>query len=336
MKRAGNLIEQVSGMNNLLLAFWKAQRGKSGKQEVQAYREHLQDNLLTMRRRLLEGCVEVGHYHTFTIHDPKERKICAAAFDERVLHHALMNVCHPIFDRQLIYETYATRLGKGTYAALEYAHKAMEQYCYVAKLDVRKYFDSVEHETLKRQLLRLYKDRLLLDALFRIIDTYSSTPGRGLPIGNLTSQYFANQYLSGLDHYVKERLRTPAYVRYMDDMLLFGDDRASLISHVDAVKRYVATLDLMLKPPVVVSSTQGVSFLGYRLHGHAIGLNSRSKRRFEHRMKVYESLRADGVWSEEDYHLHITPLLAFTVHAYTKQYRRRTMAKVGDRRALTA
>lgn len=329
MKRKGHLIEQVADMDNLMLAFWKAQRGKTAKKEVVRYQEHLMDNLLRMRECLLSGQVDVGYYHTFTIFEPKERHIYASSFDERVLHHALMNICHPYFEKHLIYDTYATRIGKGTYAALERAHSMMPRYRYVAKLDVRKYFDSIDHTILKHHLGHIFKDQLLLSAFDRIIDTYdSSRPGVGVPIGNLTSQYFANHYLSNYDHYVKEQLRVPVYIRYMDDMLLFGDNRTLLREQVEMAANYLSSkLSLELKPPQIVSTGQGVSFLGYRLQKYRIGLNSRSRNRFNRMMTNYTHMVESGAWSQEDYRSHMVPLLAFTQHAYTKKYRRSRLKK---------
>ncbi|MBR1834768.1 MAG: RNA-directed DNA polymerase [Bacteroidales bacterium] len=323
MKRAGHLIERVADMDNLLWAFCKAQKGKSCKKEVIDYRANLQDNLIEMRERLLAGDVRVGNYSTFTIYDPKERQISAATFDERVLHHALMNVCHPYFDRHLIYDTYATRIGKGTYAALDRAHKFMTCHSHVAKLDVRKYFDSIDHGILKRQLAHLIKDVYVLSAFNRIIDTYhAATRGVGIPIGNLTSQYFANHYLSVFDHYLKERLGVVSYIRYMDDMLLFADDGQLLKGQVQRVHDYLSEeLRLQIKPPVIVKTTQGVSFLGYRLQGYRIGLNSRSRNRFIHKMNNYQHLLETEQWSQEEFRIHVVPLVAFAKHAYTKQYR---------------
>ena len=287
------------------------------------------DNLILMREQLLSGQVDVGYYHTFTIFEPKERHIYASSFDERVLHHALMNICHPFFERHLINDTYATRIGKGTYAALERAHSMMPRYRYVAKLDVRKYFDSIDHTVLKQHLRHIFKDKLLLSAFDRIIDTYGSfRPGVGVPIGNLTSQYFANHYLSDYDHHIKEQLRVPVYIRYMDDMLLFGDNRTLLHEQVEMAKAYLSLkLLLELKPPQIVSTVQGVSFLGYRLQGYRIGLNSRSRNRFNQAMAEYAHKLDSGAWSQEDYRSHMVPLLAFTQHAYTKKYRRSKLKK---------
>ena len=334
MKRAGHLIEQVADTDNLLLAFYKAQRGKQGKAEVVRYREHLDKRISELQHQLLSDTVRVGEYRTFYVYDPKKRLICAAAFGERVLHHALMNVCHPFFERHLISSTYATRIGKGTYKALEHAHHAMSRYRYVAKLDVRKYFDTVDHAVLKLQLRRIFKDKALLTVFDAIIDSYQTEECHGLPIGNLTSQYFANHYLSCCDHYIKETLRVPEYVRYMDDMLLFADDYYVLQHCVNEVISYVdKNLHLRLKPPVLVSTAVGVPFLGYHLKKFRIVLTGRSRRRFAQRLCLYGKLLDKEVWTEKQYYEHIAPLLAFTSHAYAKRWRRRV---VESRRAPTA
>lgn len=329
MKRIGFLIEQVADADNLRLAFHQAQRGKSGKNEVIAYRSNLGANLIRLSGQLFAGRVEVGNYHLFKIYDPKERTVCAAAFDERVMHHALMNVCEPYFERHFVETTYANRTGKGAYKALERAHKAMSRYNYVAKLDVRKYFDNIDHTVLKTMLRRLFKDSTLLAVMDTIIDSYEVAENKGLPIGNLTSQYFANFYLSGLDHYAKEKLGISVFLRYMDDMLLFGDDRATIDLQVESICRFAEQqLHLAMKPPQIQRTAGGVTFLGYKLRRHSISLTTRSRRRFERKYRNAERNMTDGVWSEQEFQAHILPLLAFVRHAYSKQYRQKIIQKV--------
>ena len=335
MKRAGFLIEQVADMDNLRMAFHKAQRGKSDKAEVIAYREDLEQNLMRLRAQILDGKPDIGKYKLFKIYDPKERVVCAAAFQERVLHHALMNICGSYFEQQMIATTYANRIGKGAYKALELAHKSMGQYKYVAKLDVRKYFDSISHDVLKKQLCRIYKDLRLLDVWDSIIESYSVTEGRGLPIGNLTSQYLANFYLSGLDHYAKEQLQMPVYIRYMDDILLMMNDMSLLKTAVKEIGHYADThLQLTLKEPIIQRTSERMDFLGYSLCGRKIGLSYRSKRRFESKFRYAEKQFSSGIWTENEYQAHVIPLMAFVQHGYTKRYRTKIL---GERhRALTA
>ena len=341
MIRAGFLMEEIAEMNNLAEAFYKAAKGKHLVEEVETFRGNLLPNLQKLRQQLLSGTVSVGKYHYFKIYDPKERLICAASFDERVLHHAIMNVCHPYFERHLIYDTYATRIGKGVYNALERARRGMAKYPYVAKLDVRKYFDNIDHDILVMKLKRLFKDKELLSIFEKIIRSYESgiangtdseKRGKGVPIGNLTSQYFANYYLSETDHFIKERLRVPLYVRYMDDMLLLGDDRSELKRQVEEVGKHVRDIGLTLKPAVMGKTSYGVSFLGYQLFPHKIKLNRRSKLRFKRKMDLYEEYLNEGLWSEQEYQNHIIPLVSFTQHAYTKRLRKEILE--GSNRVL--
>ena len=322
MKRAGHLIERITDWDNLNLAFYKAQCGKQYDRHVLAYRKNLNENLNQLKEKISSGDVKVGEYHYFKIYDPKERIICAASFDERVLHHAIMNVCHDYFERNLIFDTYATRVGKGTYKAIERAFANIGKYKYVAKLDFRKYFDSISHEILKMKLARFFKDRILLKILCKIIDTYNVSDGYGIPIGNLTSQYFANFFLSDMDHYIKEVLRAEFYIRYMDDILLMSNDKDDLKSKLNQIILFSERLHLKLKPIVVRRCNEGVSFLGYKLYSNKILLNKLSCKRFIDKYCNYENKFANNEWNEHDYQTHLMPLLSFTQHAYSKRFRK--------------
>ncbi|MGM9831010.1 MAG: reverse transcriptase domain-containing protein [Paludibacteraceae bacterium] len=317
------MIEQIADLDNLYSALHKAKRGKQQQPAVLEYVAHIDDNLSCLRQQLLTGQVDVGHYHYFRIYDPKERLISAASFSERVLHHAIMNVCADYFEQNFIYDTYATRPNKGTYKALSRAMDAMKHYGYVAKLDVRKYFDSISHPILKDKLRKLYKDPALLRILDLIIDSYYTEDGRGLPIGNLTSQYFANYYLSETDHYMKEQIKIPVYIRYMDDILLFADSRLELKNAIEVLQQRMQLIDLTLKPVAIYKAYQGIPFLGYRLYAHKILLSGRSKRRFKKKNTLYNNKLNTGEFTEDDYLRHILPLYAFADKAYTKQYRKR-------------
>lgn len=316
MKRVGQLTEQIASLDNLYLAFAKACRGKQRKNEVLLFRRSFDDQIAALRSEILAGQLSVGNYHYFTIHDPKERVICAAPFRERVLHHALMNVCHPYFDRSLIDDTYATRPGKGVYSALDKAVYAASHFKYMVKLDFRKYYDSISHEVLKNKLERKFKDKRLLSMFSQIIDSYHADTGLGLPIGNLTSQYFANAYLSDLDHQAKETFHVPIYIRYMDDILMASDNKIELLGTVRQIDNYAkCQLHLMLKPPVCCQSKAGLVFLGYRILPYQKLLSGRSKRRFRSKLLKYDKLLGSGRWSEQKYAEHVLPLLSFVKHA---------------------
>ena len=206
MRRAGNLYHLIHTWDNLLLAFYNAQRNKSAKSDVRLFAINLEANLEALQVSLMRECVEVGGYHYFKVHDPKERMICAASFPQRVLHHAIIRITEPYFEKQMIFDNYACLKGKGTDRALIRAFEKTRQSNWFLKLDIRKYFDSIDHQILFNSLRKMFKDNKLLSLFHRIIKTYETKPGKGLPIGNLTSQYFANFYLSGFDHLIKDEL----------------------------------------------------------------------------------------------------------------------------------
>jgi RNA-directed DNA polymerase len=322
MKRVGNLITRIADPDNLRLAFSSARKGKVYSDKVLRYEANLDGNLLLLREQILSGQVDVGKYHYFKIFEPKERKICAAAFDEQVLHHALMNICHDSFERVQIFDSYASRIGKGTYAALERAKVFTRRYAFYLKLDVQKFFESIHHQVVKQQIMRLFKDARLLGILAEIVDSYHTTPERGLPIGNLTSQYFANHYLAGLDHFIKEKLGIVPYVRYMDDMVLWSDDKAQLRSALDQIVEFVENeLCCQLKPIQLNTCGSGLPFLGYHIFPHHVRLLQASKRRFVRKAAQAADYLVTGKWSETEYHRHIQPLLAFTQHANARNFR---------------
>jgi len=335
MKRAHSLLPKIAEMDNMRLAFWKASHKKSGKKEILEYQQNLEFNLLMMRRQILEGSIEVGDYHYFKIYDPKERLICAASFPERVLHHAIINICEPVFEKFQIYDSYATRKRKGTHAALERAFIFQKKNNVFLKLDVRKYFDSIDHEILLKILYRKFKDTYLLRLFEQIIQSYETEPGKGLPIGNLTSQFFANFYFAGFDHFVKENLRIKYYVRYMDDMVLWCDDKKKIKEYYAKIKEYIYDLKLSLNPEVLNFTEKGLPFLGYRLFKNQIRLNKRSKQRFIKKMNLYQQYLEQQVWSQECYQSHILPLLDFIQTAETMNLRKQVLKGI-DRWALTA
>ena len=278
---------------------------------------------------ILSGEVEVGAYHFFTIYDPKERQICAASFPERVLHHALMNVCHSVFERQQIFHSYATRKNKGTHAALSCAAQFHKKNRWYVKMDVRKYFDSVDHEILFALICRKIKDRSVLQIFKKIIASYHTGKGKGLPIGNLTSQYFANYYLSFADRYIQQELKISAYVRYMDDMVLWSSDKDKLLAAQNKLTEFLlGKLSLTLKTSVLNTHTHGLSFLGFRLFRKKIRLDQRSKKRFVHKAKKYEHYLNTSQWTEEEYQQHILPLIANTRYADTHRLRKKVFEKM--------
>ncbi len=331
MKRQGRLFEKILDLNNLYEAFYKAQKGKVFDQEVIAYRQRLHENLQLLQQQLRSGAIETGHYHYFTVYDPKKRLICAAPFSQRVLHHALMNVCHDAFEKQQIENSFASRIGKGTYAALDTARAYHRHYGWFLKLDVRKYFESIDHVVLKAQLHRLFSQKHLLVMFEKIIDSYTTTAQKSVPIGNLTSQYFANHYLSRADHWIKEELCIPAYVRYMDDMVLWHNDRDILLEAGGRLQEFAATeLKLLFKPFCLNSPDKGLPFLGYLLFPCRVRMTQQSKKRFIRKSVLYADYLQTGRWSQQEYANHVMPLVAFTEYADAVEFRKNVYNSVMD------
>ena len=336
MRRAGGLMEAVCEPENLRLAFWKASRGKRARPDQRAYAADLEGELARLREGLLDGTYPVGNYRQFTIREPKVRVISAAAFRERVLHHALMNVLEPWFERWLVYDTYACRKGRGQLAAVSRAQVFARRHEWFLQSDVRKFFDSIPHAGLERTIERKIKDSRVAAWLRRIVETYETAPGRGLPIGNLTSQHLANLYLDGLDRFVareKGACGAGGYVRYMDDVVVWGDAKDGLKRLRDAAGEWMRReLDLEWKaPPRIGRCASGMDFLGMRVYPGWRRASRTSLARFRRKAAFCEDCLESGAWDEATFQARMTALGAFLLQADTLGWRRKA---TGDNRVL--
>jgi retron-type reverse transcriptase len=314
MKRTGQLWERILDRDNLRLATAKAVKGKRQREDARGWCAELEANLARMAAELRGGTFAVGRFHQFVIYDPKERIITAPCFAERVLHHAIMNVCEPYLDRWLIHDTYACRTGKGRIAALARARQFARRHRFFLKMDIAKYFDSVSHDRLLRLWQRRFKDARLAELVERIVRSYRGAGGCGLPIGALTSQHLANFYLGWLDRYCQETLRIPGYVRYMDDIVLWADDSRWLGQAQRALERFLAD-DLVLRlkeRPYRNRTALGMDFLGCRVFASHMVLNRRSRVRFARKLKDLEYARQLGTWSDAELQCRGRALVAFT------------------------
>lgn len=327
MKRAGNLYKAIADPDNLRLAFWKAAKGKRDRKEVMAFGHYLEENLQQIRSQLLAHEPDIGHYRFFTVYDPKQREICAASFPERVLHHAVMNLCEPILDRCAIFDSYACRKGKGNRKAIARAKNFAGKNAFYLQLDIHRYFDSIDHEILLSLLRRRFKDPELMDLFGKLLSTYHKTPGKGLPIGNLVSQHLANFYLSPLDRWIKEELKVRHYLRYMDDFLLFSNDKALLKKELLYLKeRLRDSLKLELKQGIKLNRTShGFTFLGFRIFPGQIRLSHRSRSRFSRKLHKYEEKYRSGIWTRAELISHVEPLIDFTRIADATSFRKKTI-----------
>jgi RNA-directed DNA polymerase len=331
MKRAGNLYPSICVTDNLRLAFYKAARGKHARPEVDLFRKNLDRNLSLLQQQLILRNPDIGHYRFFQVRDPKPRRICAASFPERVLHHAVMNVCEPALDRYAIYDSYACRKGKGSICALERTRSFSLKNGWYLKLDISRYFDSINHGVMLRLLHRRFKDKALLQVFSQLLATYHTEPGKGLPIGNLVSQHLANYYLGHLDHWIKETVRVRCYLRYMDDFILFSRSRQKLKQQLGSIHNFLEDhLQLQLKDNIQLNRCRyGIPFLGFRVYSHVIRLGVQSKKRFREKIRQYERKFIAGQWTENELIRHVEPLLGFTFAASSKNYRKHVIQEYG-------
>ena len=314
MKRTGNLFPRILDRDNLRAAFARAFRGRRDREDARQFQDRLEENLAEMGEGLRQGTYPVGQYRQFMIRDPKERIITAPCFAERVLHHAVMNICEPVFDRGLIHDTYACRVGGGRDRALMRAMEFSQRFPYFLKLDIRKYFDSICHATLLTLLAKRFKDAELLALFRRIVESYRSATGHGLPIGALTSQHFANFYLGWFDRWVKEEKRFRGYVRYMDDMAIWAETASDLRELLAAARgRLTERLRLTFKDsPYINRSARGLDFLGSRVFPSHITLNRASRSRFRTQVKRLHRLHEAGEATEGDLQHRLGALVAWT------------------------
>jgi hypothetical protein len=337
MKRANRLFDAIIDYQNIRLAFLKAMRGNRKSPAALYFCKDIDGNLQAIRNALSKALCDWGGYHSFLITDPKQRKISVAPFEQRIMHHAIMNILEPVFDRTLIHHSYACRKGKGTHAAALYAFSRCKHGGWFLKLDIRKYFDSIDHGILKNCIARHIKDIRALSLLNDIIDSYETAPGKGVPIGNLTSQFFANLYLSSLDHYILEKLHPNAYCRYMDDFVLWVSSKETALNMLKEIDAYVENcLSLHLKNPVCGPVKGGLPFLGFLLKANGIVLTQKSKRRVMEKMNAIKKALARGEITEEKAAERSLSVLAAIKLARTRNLRR-MLNNLGDRPpALTA
>ena len=308
------MYDRICSWDNLVLAYRRASKGKRGQPNVAAFEHRLEDNLLTLQQQLVSKTYQPGAYVSFTIHEPKRRLISAAPFEDRVAHHALCNVIQPLFERSFIADSYANRKGRGTHRALDRAQELARRFQYALPCDVRQFFPSIDHALLRQALARKLDDPDVLWLIDRILasgagvlcqeyemvwfpgdDLFAPARPRGLPIGNLTSQFWANCYLNSFDHFVKRELRCVGYERYVDDVLLFGDDKSELWDWRDGIVERLARLRLTIHPgahprPV----TEGIPFLGFVIYPERRRLKQRKGINFARRFRALARRYAAG------------------------------------------
>ncbi len=310
MKRLGHCFNAVTDPENLAAAFYRVKRGKGGQAAVRAFAADYPARMEALRAALAAGTFRFGTYHFFKVFDPKERVIAAAALEERIVHHALIAVCGERLEKGLVDHTYACRKGKGQLKAVAHARRCASRHPWCLKLDIRRYFDSIDHAVLLAQLRRKIKDTRVLALFAQLIASYETAPGKGLPIGNLTSQYFANLYLDPFDRRVTAS-GAFSYARYMDDMVVFGDYAPLKALLREAKIRLAEDLTLEIKGGGSLHRmTHGVDFLGIRIFPDRAHPARDRRKRFVRKVAGVEHRLLRGTLTEHRAQQRLTALFA--------------------------
>ena len=291
MKRIRIDLEQVASRDNLLLALHRALKSKRHRPEVMCFLLQCDDNLNQLAKAILQAEMPYGRFREFQIYDPKPRLIYAACFEDRIFHHALMNLAGPVIEKAMLPTSYACRPGMGVHKAAKQVQQNLQRYPWYVQIDIQGYFAAIDHSTLMQVLSRRFKGTVLIKQLQRIIQSYHTLPGKGLPIGSLTSQYFANYYLDGLDRLLSALSQVQAHIRYMDDIIWWCETKRQVKEVLLLVNHYVQNeRNLSIKKTLQINKSQhGISYCGYRILPGIIRLSQRRKQQYQLRRLYWES-----------------------------------------------
>lgn len=326
-----SLYGQVYNYENIELAFNKARKGKTLKQYVIKFEENLEENLKLLQYELITQTYKPLPLVTFILRDPKTRKISKSDFRDRIVHHVICNVIEQMFDKTFIYDNYANRIGKGAFKAIErfdqFKRKVSKNntiICYVLKADIKHYFETVDHELLMLILEKKINDARVLKLIRNILSNYNTKePGKGMPLGNLTSQFFANVFLNELDQYVKHKLKVKHYIRYVDDFVILHTSKeklAELKENIDGFLRIKLKLSLHPDKSKIIRLSEGAGFLGFRIFFYHKLIRKKNLRKFEKKFEEMKRLYKEGVIDREIVMDKFEGWLAYISHGNTYKY----------------
>jgi retron-type reverse transcriptase len=288
--------DSVTSLEGLFSAWSEFKKGKIGKLDVQQFFLELEVNLIGLFRKIKSGNYKHSNYISFFICDPKLRNINKAEVSDRVLHHSIVKHIEPLFERSYIFDSYSSRDDKGTHRAIKRLKKFSltitknkTKTAWALKCDIKKFFDSIDHEIMLLLVREKIKDRKLMEIIEEIIRSYSKKPGKGIPLGNLTSQLFSNVYLNKFDHFVKRELKVKHYIRYADDFVILDTNRERLEKLVPVLDDFLETrLKLTLHPDKIIIRKihQGIDFLGAVVFPTYIILRTKTKNRMFRKIKA--------------------------------------------------
>lgn len=304
MRSSGGLFQHIISEENLNRSMFRAAKGKRNQGAVKRFLSNSGYEIPLLNKELVDGTYRPRPYRQFKILDPKPRVISCADFRDRVTHHAICAVIAPVIERRLIYSNYACRKGKGSHKAIIKAQGFSRRFRYFLKTDIRHYYPSIDHEIMLCKLRKLFREERLMNLLSVIVCSHipGQVEGKGLPIGNLTSQWFANLYMDETDHWIKESLRIRGYIRYMDDLAIWSDSKQELFKLADKLRIFLAQslrVELKEERTIVSPCSEGVPFLGWRVYPNLLRRDGRRLRRQRRLIRLRESQFMRGEISAE-------------------------------------
>lgn len=353
MKRYNNLYEEIISEENLFLAYKKARKGKTTKPYVIEFEKNLKNNLKTLRIELLFHSYKPSPLETFIVRDPKTRKISKSEFKDRVVHHALVGIIEPIFDKSFIYDSYANRKGKGTLKALQrfdkfkrkvskngklngwFNNNQIKGYC--LKADIKHYFEEVDHEILLKIIKKKIKCTKTIWLIKKIISNYKMDRDnyqKGMPLGNLTSQFFANVYLNELDQYIKHKLRAKYYIRYVDDFVILHSSKENLKCHEEGLNKFLKTklkLELHQDKTRLIPLSKPIPFVGFRVFYHYKLLKKFNRKNIQRKLNKYYNLYLENKINYDKIYESSQGSFIYMKHANTYNLRIKTATKFEKR-----
>ncbi len=305
------IYDRIISLDNLFLAWQEFRKSKRNKPDVQGFEFNLEDNLFQLHQDLENKTYQHSHYTPFYIQDPKLRRIHKACVRDRILHHAVFRILYPIFDKGFIYDSYSCRLNKGTHKAVN----RLEKFCrklsknntkniFALKCDIRKFFDSIDQDVLIGLIKEKIQDDNAIWLIEKIIKSFKNADRKGIPLGNVTSQLFANIYLNELDQFVKHRLKKRYYLRYCDDFTILGENKENLTKLTPLIDNFLKEkLKLILHSDKIIirKHRHGIDFLGYVVLPYYRVLRTKTKRRVFKKIKKKRQDLQNKLISEESF-----------------------------------
>jgi retron-type reverse transcriptase len=327
-----SLFHNIVSLSNLLLAWKEFKKCKSAKKDIVEFEFNLENNLFELQKELVNKTYKSNPYEAFFVHDPKRRHIHKATVRDRVLNQAVFRILYQIFDKHFIFHSYSSRIEKGTHKAskklfvsLCKKSKNWRQPVFILKCDVRKFFDSIDHQILFELINKKISDIETIWLVDKILKSFEKSPRVGLPLGNVTSQLFANIYLNELDQFIKHKLKVKYYFRYADDFILTSSNEKSLLFYKKEIENFLEqNLKIKLHPNKVLirKLKQGIDFVGYVILPNATVLRTKTKNRIFKKLKKAQKELIFGGISKEKFHQIKTSYLGVIKHCKNKKLKR--------------